>query len=232
MVTYRIAGQRLLASSKVERTKSRNSKSVQHGGLYYSFVGKKDALYPIELYAALCPELTGYAMAFVRSNNTDMWLGIFIGEARKSVVVSSEALALHVMRYKEIMSGPIAIVNNVINTDDLENLDFISIEKEPRLIDPDEMSKFWIKSGLKLSAGLIIVVALSYTQRYFNEKTAELLLQTNNVSAQLVNTKATEPKSLSLLQDSITQAQDDQIKMLDPKKVTAIEISNGIAKWH
>lgn len=167
-----------LLSARVFTTKPRNIKSIHYKGFFYEYVQKKNH-YSLELYLAQVSYVFNvYDMVFIQSADASKWIGVFINSTRKSIAIENDVFEEHLRRYYFITAGKLAIINGAIETD-LENVEFISIEKHPQLIDPSKQ----VKSIAKAFAGLAAALLLLITANFMNNTRSEefLALQKQNI---------------------------------------------------
>lgn len=133
-----------LISRRVSSSPIRVVKNVQHNGFYYEF-NKVGDTYPLELAMAQINTLSNYEMIFIEKSDKNGFLGVFIKTpTRKTIYIDKIHFFSQIIKYKEIFKA-IAIVNNTElfenqdyqrDIDFFSNVDFVSIEKLPDLIDP------------------------------------------------------------------------------------------------
>lgn len=206
--------------SKVKKTKA-----LLHGGLYYSF-GDISKGYPLELYMTLLPEIRGYSMAFVRDIDKEVWLGVFIGSPRRTVVLSNDSFTDHLRRYSHTVGGRIAIVNDIVE-DEIE-VDFVAVEKEPKLIDPKERLRLFVKAGTSALVAGSVLFGLAYAKKRIESKIADI--QSSSIVAE--TSKPTEnsaalkkPLPLDTIQEEVIY----QLKHSKDEKMPII--TGGVLTW-
>ena len=133
-----------LISRRVSSSPIRVAKNVQHNGIYYEF-NKVGDTYPLELAMAQINTLSNYEMIFIEKSDKNGFLGVFIKTpTRKTIYIDKIHFFSQIIKYKEIFKA-IAIVNNTElfenqdyqrDIDFFSNVDFVSVEKLPDLIDP------------------------------------------------------------------------------------------------
>jgi len=172
--TAKIVGTKILTPTSVSGTKGLfgRSKTMLYKGLHYSFNTGITNGYSLELFVMLCPELEQYGMVFVRDTQNEVWLGVFVGVQRPTVIIYNENFYTHLRRYAVILTKPIAIINAVVDAEDVE-VDFVAIEKEPKLIDPDQNSRALARYGTMSMVVFGVISALYFTQASIEEKIAE-----------------------------------------------------------
>lgn len=150
--------------ARVFTKKPKNVKTVSFKGLYYEYVQQKN-LYSLEFLLAQLPYISNvFEMVFMKDASSDNWIGVFLNSTRKSVVIDNSVFAEQLRRYYYILNGRIAVINNVIDSD-IEEIEFVSIEKLPSLIDPQKQKNRFVKSFIFL----IIAIIFSATESFFSQ---------------------------------------------------------------
>ncbi len=168
--TYRIVGVLNLIPTVVSKNKPKTN-SIVHKGLHYAVQGRfSQAAYPLELYVALLPELIGFDMVCVHDIAKEIWACVFIGSNKKTVFIPNENFATHIARYKQVNGLNIAVVNEIADYIDIEKVDLIVIEKEPKLVYPAQKAKAVAKIGVIALGALSIYGALIYLHGYIENK--------------------------------------------------------------
>ncbi|MDQ1341019.1 MAG: hypothetical protein QG567_2177 [Campylobacterota bacterium] len=170
-----------LTSARVFQIKPKAVKTISYRGLYYEYLQQK-AAYSLEFFFAQVQEIAGnYEMVFVQSQDGSKWAGCFLYKDRKSVIIDNDVFEEHLKRYYYASSGKIAIVNNIVNLK-LEGIDFVSVEKVNKLINPKEQKKQLIKNTAMLSFASLFWIASNVYNNYTLEEASVLQTQISSTN--------------------------------------------------
>lgn len=218
-------------SGAVSATKrNRFEKVVNFKGVYYSFSLGVSGAYPVELYMALCHELECYSMVFLQDISKEIWLGVFVGQPRKSVVIPNNNLIAQIRRYKEIMPGDVIILNGIVDIGEKNSIGSIAIEKDPKLQDPDQKSKAIANYAAGAFVSACVVMASLYGKVLLEEKIADLESRRSEAMTKIANASILAKWQPSLLPSSSVQDVDIN-KLQDSNDSRFPLIQNGIVSW-
>jgi hypothetical protein len=228
---FKIAGGLTLTPSVVSKTKGRIGRTVAHKKLFYSFGTTAGSGYPLELYVSLTPELEPYDIAFIQDVSGEVWAGVFLGDTRKTVLIPNENIKTHLRRYVKVLGARAAIVNNVVDIDDLDGFDFIAIEKEPRIIDPSQNAKLFIRYGSAAVAAATLYGGLMGLKGSYESNTAKLEVQRPALMQKSLEADLKLRNQQAFLPSS--EIQDEQIaQMVKNREDKTPQIINGGILWH
>lgn len=219
-----IIGNKRLDSSKVSKTPIRFSKYVNLNGVYYEFTRSSDS-YPLELAFMQIPALKNYDLVFIEDSESKYFIGVFMKDpSRKTIFIEKAYFHNQLIRYKGVLKS-IAIVNNTdiienIDTNILDNVDFVAIEKLPELIDPNKKRAIIRKYVYSF---FFMIILLSFSRVLINNTYSELEL----TKQQLVTEK-------NLFEDIVKKSQNQIIPPIPNEEVKNqqlkqffIQIDNG-----
>ncbi|MFA6395673.1 MAG: hypothetical protein WCW84_06865 [Sulfurimonas sp.] len=219
---------KVLTPSVVSAVRPRFKRFVAYKGLYYVFQNTKGNTYPIELYIALCQELNEFDIVFVRDITKEKWLLIFNKTARPTVSIPNDLLSIHLSRYKETVSSRIIIVNDVI---DVEDVDFIAIEKDPKLQFPNQRSEEFFRYFAMIVGVGILYAGIVQLQNYAQNKVVDLQMQKTALAGEVADLMVANKKYNIPLPSC--DKQDSFIESVKHNSTTQMPyIINGGGKWH
>lgn len=172
---YAIIGNKKLFPSNVSITPTRFLKTINLNGAYYEFTKINEFSYPLELAFVQISSLQKYDLILIENSNKDSFYCVFLKEPmRKSILIDKQKIKQQLIRYKEIYKS-IAIINNTDilneNIDDINNIDFIAIEKLPELIDPNKKK---VTIRMYFYAFFIMTMIWFFVNFQINNKVSEL----------------------------------------------------------
>lgn len=144
-----LIGNKKLIPSNVSKVPLQFSKSVNFNGYFYEFNKMLENTYPLELGLSQISAIKKYDLVFIEDSTNSLFFGVFLkNPTRKTIQIEKIYFSIQLNRYREHFNS-IAIINNTevlentINFEELDNVDFVAIEKIPDLIDPNKKNQIF-----------------------------------------------------------------------------------------
>ncbi len=224
---YAIIGNKKLFPSNVSITPTRFLKTINLNDAYYEFTKINEFSYPLELALVQISSLNKYDLILIENSDKDSFFCIFHKEPmRKSILIDKLKIKQQLIRYKEIYKS-IAIINNIDilneNINDIENIDFIAIEKLPELIDPNKKR---VTIRMYFYAFFIMTMIWLFIKFQINNKLTELETYKQQLTTEITLFNDLTEKSKNQMMPLIP---NDELKAQQLKHLFS-QIDNGEIK--